>query len=1175
MNKILKCFIVIGALLVAHPHDFFAQKFVHPGGLATQDDFDRIQYLLNSEKDPMIMAAFNRLKANGHASDTYNPNAQERINRGGTDFPDNYSVAMNDVAAAFQNGLMWRITGDVKYANCAVRILNAWARVCKDITGDSNASLASGIYGYEFAQAGEILSGYSGWAAADLKAYKDWMRNLFYPRAMYFLELRHGHAIQNGDPGAYLSNWGLCNAFCVMSIGILCDDVAIYNQGLSWYKDDKAGNFTDEPRNPIKDIGYNEFLGNLVTWLHPDARGPLGYLGQMQESGRDQGHAGMAAGLVADMCQTALNQGDDLYAYMNNRIAAGFEYIALVNSLDSAGQVKDSVPFMPYERSGLPTENYTMTQNGLTGWGSVRPSWHHVLSYYEAIKGIPMHYSRKLAYKDNNGVDGGGGDYGGNSGGFDQLGYSTLISYRPTTWYPAAGHYPMTLRTSIIYKGNTIQRSDLSGVKTDSVITLSPSLPDGIVENGTWRWQTGETTRNLTFTAKKSGIYRVTYTSANGTKSSQAFNIAVWGDCTPDMITHTMTVGTTNYNDTVMTVLPFQSFSMWINTPRYNYGTAKWNTGGTGFSTTISNGLFKDSTFWVEHFNAGGGKTHINFHIKLQYTTPSISIDGGIALLTNKVVIESGQSVELKPVTTVGFDGGTFRWSTGHTAKNLMVLNIQKSKHYQLYYTLTKNNVTTSDTIDFMVSVKRQNYQLTNGDYFIQNATDNTYLTNTNANAIDKVKPIFNVVNPSNTQSQLWTISKETAADASGRFKIVSNKDGNYVNEKGNFGANAYYSSWNTYTIHSLVGENLFAIQNGGSSGTKFWTISGGGIVEGTTVQDGYPFIIKPVVPLLPDTTTIPGEGVVSYIAPGYSVNGGATQRGNSISVELGKNLILKPILVSGVTGGTWHWSDNSTNSTIVLNNVQNGGTYTVTYTYPEGDTVYSFTLKYMIMFAKDNYILPAGDYHIKRTADDFNLTNDGTLNPFFGTIAADTLSQLWTIQQDNITLRHKVVSKKDGRFLTEHGRFYTSPYDGAWNSYLFHYIDEGVKFYTIQNAGSSGSTYWAIEGDMINDRTHTTREGYPFKFELVTPITGVEKVSFASAKIYPNPVRDFVTVDVRVNTSSDVLFDLYSIDGRIVKSIHCVSGKNNINTADLPQGLYIGLLGVNGKIETFKINKK
>lgn len=1174
MKRIIKYFIVIGALLAAHPHDFFAQNFVHPGGLVTQDDVDRIQYLLYTEQDPKIKAAFDKLRTNGHAQHTYNPNPTTAIIRGGG-VGENYARAMNDVAAAYQNALMWRITGDVQYANCAVRILNAWASVCKDIGGDTNASLAGGIYGYEFAQAGELLRGYSGWAAADFKAYQDWMRNLWYSKNMYFLEPRHGRTHYVGQAGAYLSNWGLCNALSVMSIGVLCDDVALYNQGLSFYKTDKAGNFTDEPRSPIKDIGYNEFLGNLVVWLHPDSRGPLGFLGQMQESGRDQGHATMAAGLAVDICQTAWNQGEDLYSFMNNRIVAGLEYIALVNSLDSAAQVNDSVPFIPYERSGLPTENYTAYQNGLTGWGSTRPYWDRVIAHYEGVKGIPVKYSRKMAARM--GVDGGGGHYGGNSGGFDHLGFSTITNYRPSTWYPVVGQYPVSLGTSITYKGETINDNSLTAAEVGSEIKLSPSLPDGVVEDGTWRWQTGETTRELTFIAAKSGIYRVTYIAASGAKSTHAFTISVAGDCTPDVVTYKMTVGTTNYADTVLTVLPFQSFTMSINTRGYNFGNARWSNGATGFSNTISNGVVKDTTFWVEHFNQGGYKTRINFYVKLQYVTPSISIDGSNPVTTNHVTVESGQSVELKPITTVGFNTGTFEWSTGHASKSLMVLNIQKSKSISMYYTLTKNDVTTVDTIVFTVSVKRRNYQMPNGDYFIQNAADNTYLTNPNANATDKVKPAFAEVNMSDVPSQLWTITKETASDAGGRYKIVSKKDGNYVNEKGNFGVNPYYSSWNTYTFHCLEGEDLFAIQNGGSSGTKYWTISGDGIVEGGSDQSGYPFIIKPEIPGPIDTTTIPGEGVVTYIAPGYSVNGGLTQRGSKISVEPGKNILLRPLLASGVSGGTWLWSDNSTGSSLSLNNVQDGGVYSVKYTYPEGEKVYEFTLTYTIGFAIDNYVLPAGDYYLKRTSDNYFLTNDGTLNPVFKSVATDTLSQMWTVTQDSVTQRHKIVSKKDGRFVTEHGRFNTNAYSAAWNSYLIHYFDEGVKSYAIQNAGSSGNTYWAIEGDMIEDRNHTSREGYPFQFELIrlANISGVDKVSLVNAMLYPNPVQDLLTVSLGDNNIGDATFDLYSIDGRKLKSIRCITGENVVNTGDLPQGLYIGMLQVNGKTETYKIMKK
>jgi len=1044
MKKTLKYILVIGALLVAHPHDFFAQNFVHPGGLVTLKDIDRIKYLKDLEGDPVITEAFNKLKANGHALYTNTPNPTTTVNRGST--ADNYSVAYHQAAAAFQNALMWRITGDNRHADCAVNILNAWAKTCKGFEGNSNASLASGLYGYEFAQAGELLRGYSGWKAADFKAYQTWMRDIWAPRALYFLYLRHGNTVENGKAIHYWSNWGLCNALCVISVGLLCDDVALYNEGMSHYKTDKAGNYTDVYSNPIVGMGNAEFLGNLVVWLQPDARGPYGFIGQMQESGRDQGHATMAAGLAIDICQTAWNQGEDLYGYMNNRIAAGIEYIALLNSLQPktpptdtvryVQEIRDSVPFLPYQ-----SETWVMTENGIGSMGSTRPCWDRVLGHYEGEMGVKMTYSRKMALKA--GIDGGGGDYGPNSGGFDHLGFTTLTNYRPSSWYPVAGHFPVTMGTSITYKGKTYKTSNMSGIAKDSIITLSPSLPDGTAADGTWRWQSGETTRELTFPANKSGLNRVTYTSANGTKSTQAFSFAVSGDCMPDKITPQITMGVTNYTDTVITVLPFQAFSLSISTPYFNVGTAKWNTGATGFSAAISYGVSKDSTFWVDHINMGGYKKRINFHVKVLYITPSISVNGGAPVSTSNVTVLPGQSVELKSETTLGFDGGTFRWSTGHASKSLMVLNVQKAKHIKVYYTLVKNNVTHIDSLDFNISVEQKNYQLANGNYYIQNATDGTYLTNTNANAnaTDKIKPTFNVINSGDTQSQMWTITKETAANAGGRFKIVSKKDGNYVNENCAFGTNPYYSDWNTYTFHCLDGENLYAIQNGGKSGTQFWVINGNEVTgKGSATQNGYPFRITSVLPQPEDTTRIPGVGVISYIAPAYAISGGTTQRGDTISILQGKNLILKPVKVAGISGGTWVWDDNSTGSTLTLNDVQNSGSVSVTFTCPEGDTVYVFKLTYVIK---------------------------------------------------------------------------------------------------------------------------------------VTPFTGIDNVSSASAMVYPNPVDDHLILKVSENINSNSTFGLYTIDGRKVRSIICQPGENKIIATDLPSGLYIGVFNEGGDCQTFKVLKK
>jgi hypothetical protein len=63
--------------------------------------------------------------------------------------------------------------------------------------------------------------------------------------------------------------------------------------------------------------------------------------------------------------------------------------------------------------------------------------------------------------------------------------------------------------------------------------------------------------------------------------------------------------------------------------------------------------------------------------------------------------------------------------------------------------------------------------------------------------------------------------------------------------------------------------------------------------------------------------------------------------------------------------------------------------------------------------------------------------------------------------------------------------------------------------------------------------------------------------------------------VTIGENASQNTSLTLYSVDGHKVKTVRCVSGENNISTADLPRGLYIGVIGANENIKTFKVVKK
>lgn len=375
------------------------EPMIHCGGLHTPEDFQRIKD--NIDKSPW-KEGYEKLCANWHAQTTYVPNPQESIIRGsGT--AENYSKAFNDVAAAYQLALRWKISGDNAFADKAIEILNGWAYKCKLITGTTDMSLAAGIYGYQFAVAGELMRDYEGWAENDFKAYQDWMVNVFYPMNNDFLVRHH-----DTPGGHYWANWGLCNIASVIAIGILADRRDIYNEGIEHFQ-------VGETNGCITKAIYHVFDGensNLAQW---------------QESNRDQGHTYMCQGLMGVICQLTWNQGDDFFGYNDNMFIKACEYTAKYNyaGLD--------VPNVPYTREykgpyGVAYEEHpTISARAIIH----RPIWALPYYHYAKIKGVD---AEKIKYTkmamDVESPEGGGGDYGTNSGEFDNLGFGTLMYAR-------------------------------------------------------------------------------------------------------------------------------------------------------------------------------------------------------------------------------------------------------------------------------------------------------------------------------------------------------------------------------------------------------------------------------------------------------------------------------------------------------------------------------------------------------------------------------------------------------------------------------------------------------------------------------------------------------------------------------------------------------------------------
>ena len=739
--------------------------FIHPGGLHTQADFDRIKkQLANGNKK--VTEAMNKLRMAEYAQPTAGTYPTETIVRGGSG--ENYINTCRGAAIAYQNALRWKIEDNQACAKHAVEVLMKWCNTTKNVTGSSDQFLAFGLYGYQFAQAAELMRDYEGWKPADFEKFKQWMLNIWYQGAIDFLRRHNGTWENSGKwwqaPGHYWSNWGLCNAMCVLSIGVLCDDVFIYNQGLGAIKYDQVGTFKN-PRtdNPILADGLTEFLGNFVVTTYPSdlETGAYGKLGQLNESGRDAGHAAMSLGLAVDIAHQIWNQGDDLFAYMDHRLAAGIEYLA------AQTQSVEGLPWVNYHyytNGFYYTDSRSWLMTGPAMGAQMRPYWGTVIGIYEGVKGVKMPFSEQ-AY-EKMGIDGGG--QGGTSGGYDHMGYSVLMNTREPQIAPA-GKVPTELKGKIEYDGKTIDNNELGAInntyKVDKnkalpkgkTLTLKPLLPEGEEDTGNWKWNTGETTRDITVTTDKSYAYRATYTNKNGIESQQVFTIAVNEDANPmTKVNGYITYNGKEYTDSV-TVYYGETVNLTLQGPdKYVvWGSYEWDNGATTNTITTAP-IVRPRDITGVYINQAGVRTPYKFHINVKYMQVQTKVNGVVKPDTTDVTVNIDDNVEIGPYVSKILPGSTFLWNTGETTPTLTFNKIKESGTYTLDYEVNgekgqlRYEVLVNDTVDIPIA---------EGDYMIFDRFHNTYLT-----ANKSAKCTMTEKNEDDILSQVWHFTNNGTA---------------------------------------------------------------------------------------------------------------------------------------------------------------------------------------------------------------------------------------------------------------------------------------------------------------------------------------------------------------------------------------------------------------------------
>ncbi|NDL57193.1 RICIN domain-containing protein [Phytoactinopolyspora mesophila] len=364
-----------------------SRTFTHPGLLHTQADFDRMVAKVQAGEQPWL-GSWEKLTASPEAQLSWSPRPQPEVRRGaGTN--ENFMLLARDVHAAYQTALRWKISGDDRYADKSVEIMNAWSSTLENLGGDQHVALLAGINGYQFANAAEMMRGYPGF---DLAGFQAMMLDKFYPRSNWFM-LNHSDTCVTH----YWANWELGNMATMVAIGALCDDWPIYEQGLEYFRHG-AGNGS---------------IGRAVWHLHSSS------LGQWQESGRDQAHTIMGVGLMAALCEMAWNQGDDMYGWDGNRFLAGAEYVARYNN-------GHSVPYETYRwENGHNCDPQQQTVISTNQRGQLRPVWEMILGHYAGRRGLstPNVAEMVARLRPESGA-------GGHASTYDQLGLGSLTFAR-------------------------------------------------------------------------------------------------------------------------------------------------------------------------------------------------------------------------------------------------------------------------------------------------------------------------------------------------------------------------------------------------------------------------------------------------------------------------------------------------------------------------------------------------------------------------------------------------------------------------------------------------------------------------------------------------------------------------------------------------------------------------
>jgi hypothetical protein len=310
------CAVVCGfGWLALFPVVAAGQTMVHPGVVVSGTQLAFVREQVKAKREPFY-SEYQKAVANEYGTLSYipkGPPAGGVIECGSHSHPDNGCHAQDDDAtAAYLQALLWNLSGDHRYAENAIRILNTYSHGLKSYT-NTNQKLQAAWSGELLPRAGELLRySNSGWKPEDIAAFSKMLTQVILP------EIKDG-GTENG-------NWELSMIDAMMGIAVFTDDRALLAHAEKMWEERVPAYFYDfeldgpHPRPAPRATSKTNWFGTTDLNATVD--------GIAQETCRDLEHTTYSIAATTYAAETAHIQGGKLFEAEQKRLVETLEFHA-------------------------------------------------------------------------------------------------------------------------------------------------------------------------------------------------------------------------------------------------------------------------------------------------------------------------------------------------------------------------------------------------------------------------------------------------------------------------------------------------------------------------------------------------------------------------------------------------------------------------------------------------------------------------------------------------------------------------------------------------------------------------------------------------------------------------------------------------------------------------------